>query len=160
MTHPLSARHLQSAPADLVGDSVKMDIAYEQVPTADRIAVFYKLVPEELRELIEAMEEFRASCTSGTPDLAALDHLCKEAYDVTTIVLSFLHILGVDISAIWHAGVANNLEKVDPATGKFRKNENGKIIKPEGWQPVDLKPLLAADFQTMLTEYKKFGLKE
>lgn len=158
MVHPLSSRHLQQDEvADLIGDSVKMDIAYEQIPSAKTIDVFYRLVPEELNELREAMEDFRAGCQSGTPQLEELNHLCKEAFDVLTITISFMHMLGVDIGQIWQACVANNYEKIDPATGLYRKNVSGKIVKPEGWQPVDLKPVLAADFQKMQEEYRKFG---
>jgi predicted HAD superfamily Cof-like phosphohydrolase len=31
-----------------------------------------------------------------------------------------------------------NFAKIDPATGKVRKREDGKVLKPEGWQPPNL----------------------
>ena len=36
----------------------------------------------------------------------------------------------------------NNMTKVNPETGKVTKNESGKVLKPEGFQPVNLKNLL------------------
>ena len=32
-----------------------------------------------------------------------------------------------------------NMAKRDPSTGKFLKRDDGKIIKPAGWQPPDVK---------------------
>jgi len=30
------------------------------------------------------------------------------------------------------------MAKVDPVTGKVKRREDGKILKPEGWTPPDL----------------------
>ena len=38
--------------------------------------------------------------------------------------------------------MATNFAKIDPDTGKVRKREDGKVLKPEGWQPPNLKPFL------------------
>jgi tripartite-type tricarboxylate transporter receptor subunit TctC len=31
---------------------------------------------------------------------------------------------------------------IDPATGKVQRREDGKVLKPEGWTPPDLKPFV------------------
>jgi predicted HAD superfamily Cof-like phosphohydrolase len=31
-----------------------------------------------------------------------------------------------------------NFAKIDPVTGKVRKREDGKVLKPEGWEPPQL----------------------
>lgn len=36
----------------------------------------------------------------------------------------------------------NNLSKIDSETGKVLRNEMGKIIKPQGFKPVDLSDLI------------------
>lgn len=46
---------------------------------------------------------------------------------------------GVNISALFHIVHAANMAKRDPATGQFLKRQDGKIIKPPGWQPPDVK---------------------
>jgi predicted HAD superfamily Cof-like phosphohydrolase len=38
--------------------------------------------------------------------------------------------------------VISNLRKIDPATGKIERREDGKILKPEGWRPPNLARLL------------------
>jgi len=45
---------------------------------------------------------------------------------------------GYDIQGAWDEVVKTNMAKVDPATGKVRRREDGKILKPEGWKPPDM----------------------
>jgi len=45
---------------------------------------------------------------------------------------------GVNLSALFHVVHAANMAKRDPATGKFLKRDDGKIIKPPGWQEPDI----------------------
>merc|ERR1719421_1378628 len=42
---------------------------------------------------------------------------------------------GFNMSAIFGVVHAANMAKRNPATGKFEKRADGKIIKPPGWQP-------------------------
>jgi len=46
---------------------------------------------------------------------------------------------GVNLSAIFDVVHAANMAKRDPKTGQFLKREDGKIIKPAGWQPPDVR---------------------
>ena len=46
---------------------------------------------------------------------------------------------GMNMSAIFGVVHAANMAKRNPATGKFEKRADGKIIKPAGWQPPDVK---------------------
>ena len=45
---------------------------------------------------------------------------------------------GVNLSSLFGIVHAANMAKRDPATGKFLKRDDGKIIKPAGWQPPDI----------------------
>ena len=45
---------------------------------------------------------------------------------------------GMNLSSVFAAVHAANMAKRDPATGEFLKREDGKIIKPKGWQPPDI----------------------
>lgn len=47
--------------------------------------------------------------------------------------------LGADVPKAWGLLVANNMAKIDPSTGKARRDANGKITKPEGHQPPDFR---------------------
>lgn len=46
--------------------------------------------------------------------------------------------VGADVPRAWDKVEEKNDSKVDPATGKARRDENGKIMKPEGFVPPDL----------------------
>ena len=45
---------------------------------------------------------------------------------------------GVNLSSLFSVVHAANMAKRDPATGKFIRRDDGKIIKPAGWQPPDI----------------------
>jgi hypothetical protein len=36
-----------------------------------------------------------------------------------------------------------NFAKIDKETGKVRKREDGKVLKPQGWTPPNLEPFVA-----------------
>lgn len=42
---------------------------------------------------------------------------------------------GINLSTIFDLVHEANMKKADPSTGKFLKREDGKILKPAGWQP-------------------------
>jgi predicted HAD superfamily Cof-like phosphohydrolase len=46
---------------------------------------------------------------------------------------------GYDVSGAWNEVARSNLAKIDTQTGKVKKREDGKVLKPEGWTPPDLK---------------------
>ena len=48
--------------------------------------------------------------------------------------------MGADAEGAWREVMRTNFAKIDPATGLVHKREDGKVIKPQGWQPPDLKP--------------------
>ena len=42
---------------------------------------------------------------------------------------------GWDCEAAWDEGAKSNLSKIDPVTGKVKRREDGKILKPDNWEP-------------------------
>merc|ERR1719499_210507 len=46
---------------------------------------------------------------------------------------------GVNLSSIFQIVHAANMAKIDPRTGKCIKRADGKIMKPAGWQPPNIK---------------------
>jgi predicted HAD superfamily Cof-like phosphohydrolase len=45
---------------------------------------------------------------------------------------------GINLDSIFDVVHKANMDKRDPATGKFIKREDGKILKPEGWKEPDI----------------------
>jgi predicted HAD superfamily Cof-like phosphohydrolase len=50
--------------------------------------------------------------------------------------------MGADAEGAWKEVIATNFAKIDLETGKVRKREDGKVLKPIGWTPPDLKPFV------------------
>ena len=47
-----------------------------------------------------------------------------------------------------------NFAKIDKATGKVNKREDGKVLKPDGWTPPELAPFIKKNVQVkILVDY-------
>jgi predicted HAD superfamily Cof-like phosphohydrolase len=51
--------------------------------------------------------------------------------------------MGSDAEGAWKEVMATNFAKIDHETGRVRKREDGKVLKPVGWTAPDLKGYLA-----------------
>ena len=80
-------------------------------------------------------EEFDELCESDNivDDLDAL-------VDILVVTIGAIHSLGANAEGAWNEVMRTNFAKIDPETGKVRKREDGKVLKPEGWTPPDLEP--------------------
>jgi hypothetical protein len=50
--------------------------------------------------------------------------------------------MGADGEGAWKEVMMTNFEKIDKETGKVRKREDGKVLKPLGWTAPKLAPFL------------------
>ena len=89
--------------------------------------MYVNLIEEEFTELQEAKD-----------DEAALDALI----DILVVTIGAIHSMGADGEGAWKEVMRTNFAKIDRDTGKVRKREDGKVLKPVGWTPPDLKPFL------------------
>jgi predicted HAD superfamily Cof-like phosphohydrolase len=85
------------------------------------------LIAEEFSELEEAHDME-----------AELDALI----DILVVTIGAIHSAGFDAEGAWKEVMRTNFAKIDKDTGKVRKREDGKVLKPVGWTPPDLKPFL------------------
>ena len=93
-------------------------------------AMYIKLIDEEHQELLEA--------TLAEDPLEQLDALI----DILVVTIGAIHSMGADGEGAWKEVMRTNFEKIDKDTGKVRKREDGKVLKPLGWSPPELKPFL------------------
>jgi predicted HAD superfamily Cof-like phosphohydrolase len=92
-----------------------------------------KLHQEENRELLV---ELYAHNLAG---------IAKELADVLYIAYGTAYFLGIDIDAVLDAVHQSNMTKADPATGKFRQDEFGKVMKGPNYAEPDIAAVLAAE---------------
>jgi predicted HAD superfamily Cof-like phosphohydrolase len=96
----------------------------------DQLILYAKLIYEEgATEFPEAMQQYHGSRSSV--DLA---EVIDAVIDTIVVCVGALHSIGIDPQAAWDAVHKTNLAKIDPETGKVRKREDGKVLKPEGWK--------------------------
>ena len=95
---------------------------------AGQFLLYKKLIQEEVQELEEA--------TCQEEQLDALT-------DILVVTIGAIHSMGADGEGAWNEVMRTNFAKIDEDTGKVRKREDGKVLKPEGWQPPNLKPYLS-----------------
>lgn len=93
--------------------------------------LYVNLIREELQELNTAIEE--------EDDTEKLDALI----DILVVAVGAVNSMGADAQGAWDEVMRTNFAKIDDETGKVRKREDGKVLKPEGWQPPSLSKYLA-----------------
>ena len=95
--------------------------------------MYCELIDEEVDELHTALQTFDVE-----NDVNILDALI----DILVVTAGAIHSMGADGEGAWKEVMRTNFAKIDRETGKVRKREDGKVLKPQGWTPPDLKPFL------------------
>ena len=92
-----------------------------------QFTMYVNLISEEAGELGAALAK--------ADDVEVLDALI----DILVVTIGALHSFGADAEGAWREVMNTNFAKIDHETGKVRKREDGKILKPLGWTPPELK---------------------
>jgi len=93
--------------------------------------LYKKLIKEESEEFWEA--------EAASDDVEKID----ACFDMMWVIVGYMKSKGWDCEGIWDEGARSNLAKIDDATGKVIRREDGKILKPEGWKPPDFTKFVA-----------------
>jgi predicted HAD superfamily Cof-like phosphohydrolase len=92
-----------------------------------QFSLYKKLIAEEYQELQDAKTQ--------EDELDAL-------IDILVVTIGAINSMGANGEGAWKEVMRTNFAKIDEETGKVRKREDGKVLKPDGWQPPNLKPFL------------------
>ena len=93
--------------------------------------MYIKLIEEEFRELTVALD--------NNDKVETLDALI----DILVVTIGAVHSMGADGEGAWKEVMNTNFAKIDKETGKVRKREDGKVLKPIGWVPPELAPFVS-----------------
>ena len=99
----------------------------------DQFNMYLKLIEEEAEELNQAI--------INKDKVEMLDALI----DILVVTIGAIHSMGADAEGAWKEVMKTNFAKIDKDTGKVRKREDGKVLKPLGWTPPNLKPYLSKE---------------
>ena len=96
----------------------------------DQYKMYLKLIIEETDELAQAI--------NANDPVEQLDALT----DILVVTIGAIHSMGADAEGAWKEVMQTNFAKIDKDTGKVRKREDGKVLKPVGWIPPDISKYL------------------
>jgi predicted HAD superfamily Cof-like phosphohydrolase len=92
--------------------------------------MYLGLIVEEMQELSVAIND--------NDRIEQLDALI----DILVVTIGAIHSGGFDAEGAWKEVMMTNFAKIDHETGKVRKREDGKVLKPTGWTPPNLMPFV------------------
>ncbi len=96
----------------------------------DQYRLYLDLMEEEWKELKVALD--------NGDRVEQLDALL----DFIVVTTGAIHSAGMNGEGGWREVMRTNFAKVDRETGRVRKREDGKVLKPLGWTPPNLKPFV------------------
>jgi predicted HAD superfamily Cof-like phosphohydrolase len=116
MTNPFKdqEKFMQACDQSVTGDQAQFDM-------------YINLIAEEFQELQDA-----------DTDVDTLDALI----DILVVTVGAIHSMGADAEGAWIEVMRSNFAKIDHDSGKVLKREDGKVLKPQGWKPPELKQFL------------------
>lgn len=100
------------------------------VDNPQQYKMYTTLIEEEVDELYQAIRD--------NDKVEQLDALI----DILVVTIGAIHSMGAPAQLAWNEVMQTNFAKIDPVSGKVRKREDGKVLKPEGWKPPELAKFL------------------
>ncbi len=100
--------------------------ACDQPPSEANYKMYLSLIDEEVGELVDAV--------TANDKVEQLDALI----DILVVTMGAVRAAGWDGEGAWKEVMDTNFAKIDAETGKVRKREDGKVLKPEGWKAPEL----------------------
>lgn len=109
----------------------------------EQFKLYLNLMEEEWKELKLAVD--------NNDSVETLDALL----DFIVVTVGAIHSAGYDGEGGWKEVMRTNFAKVDSETGKVRKREDGKVLKPLGWTPPDLKSFISYEKSLLKQGYEQ-----
>jgi predicted HAD superfamily Cof-like phosphohydrolase len=94
----------------------------------EQYKLYLDLIKEEFNELTDAVE--------ANDPVEQLDALL----DIIVVTIGALHSGGFEGEKAWKEVMRSNFDKIDKLSGKVKKREDGKVLKPDNWLPPRLDP--------------------
>jgi predicted HAD superfamily Cof-like phosphohydrolase len=106
-------------------------VACDQTETGlgEQANLYLKLIEEEFYELTDAFRN---------KDIVEIADACA---DLKWVIEGLEHTLNIPQQEVWNEVSRSNLSKIS-ASGKVLKRLDGKVLKPDGWTPPDIKSIL------------------
>jgi len=100
--------------------------------------------PEQFKLYVNLIDEELSELKSAIADNNRVEQL-DALIDLVVVTVGAIHSMGAHGEGAWNEVMRTNFAKIDPVTGKVRKRNDGKVLKPAGWEPPDLTPYIEED---------------
>lgn len=110
-------------------DQTKFMVACDQSVcefNEQQLNMYHTLIKEETKELQEAF--------NANDKIEILDALI----DIIVVTVGAINSMGANGEGAWDEVMRTNFAKIDSVTGKVKKREDGKVLKPAGWTAPNL----------------------
>jgi predicted HAD superfamily Cof-like phosphohydrolase len=107
----------------------------------NQFKMYLKLIKEEYNELLEAQglnQNLDRIEYLPVDEVETLDALI----DILVVTIGAIHSMGSNAEGAWKEVMSTNFAKIDKETGKVRKREDGKVLKPVGWVAPNLESFI------------------
>lgn len=101
----------------------------KEVNYGKQTTLYVDLIFEEFKELMQAY---------ANRDIVEIADACA---DLKWVIEGLEHTLQIPQQEVWNEVSRSNLSKIS-STGKVIKREDGKVLKPEGWTPPNIKEII------------------
>lgn len=115
-------KKFQTAVGQHIGEAVEF-------PDGPERALRMRLLQEEVKEYEEG--EYKND----------IENIAKELADIIYIVCGTAASYGIPLDKVFDEVHRSNMAKLGP-DGRPKRREDGKILKPDGWVPPDIKSIL------------------
>lgn len=85
----------------------------------------------------EEFEEYLQASSQGD-----LVEVADALGDMMVVIAGAAVAYRIDLPAVLEEIQRSNLAKIDPETGRVHKRDDGKVLKPEGWQPPNIEAVM------------------
>jgi len=105
--------------------------------------MYLDLIKEEYNELLVA-QGFNLETGKRDKPVDMVETL-DALLDIVVVTIGAMHSAGMNAEGGWKEVMMTNFAKVDKETGKVRKREDGKVLKPVGWKAPELAQFVKGD---------------
>lgn len=129
-------------------------LPHPRVPSDERVHLRADLIDEEFNEVLESLGFTDAGDGTMDYDRAKVDivKLADGLADLMYVVIGTALEFGIPLERVWDEVQRSNMAKVG-TDGVVRRREDGKILKPVGWTPPDVRGALGVSCTCVLRWY-------
>lgn len=141
-TEESSGKECPKKPIKMTKDEVKFVLKMVLSEMTELAQTVTNSYDEALSMMKECLDVDPSAHTNTNDEIEIIAEQGDAMVDAWYYMLNAAAKKGINLSKIFDEVHGANMRKRDPTTGKFIRREDGKILKPKGWYPADIKKVV------------------